>query len=420
MTPDAAFGHALTQARTGQSFDRMIVAVSGGGDSMALLHLARDWGQGAGVAVEAVTVDHGLRPEAADEARMVAGECDGLGMRHDTLEWRRESGGGNLQSAARAARYDLIAAHVGARPGTCIVLLGHTADDVAETFLMRLARGSGVDGLARMRGYWTDRGVRWLRPLLDVRRAALRDVLRERGVGWVEDPSNEDEQFDRVKARGALEALAPLGLGVERLTTTAAQQAVAREALEHWAAEAAARVARVEAGDVVFDHRALDALPDETRDRLLAHAIMWVSGATYRPRHDALTAVQAGLRGGGRATLGGCLLSARSDQLRVAREPGAVATLTAPLGTAWDGRWQIRPPEGTTGKGLTVRALGEAGLSACPDWRDSGLPRTSLLASPAVFSGDTLIAAPLAGVSEGYSAELGPQRGDFVAALLSR
>jgi tRNA(Ile)-lysidine synthase len=340
VTPDAALRSSLGAERDLHPFDTVTVAVSGGGDSTALLLAAHDWGGEAGVTVHAVTVDHGLRPEAAGEARMVADLCAARGIAHETLRWTDWDGQGNLQSAARTARYDLLA-EAGGGP----ILLGHTQDDVAETFLMRLARGSGVDGLARMRASWDDRGRRWLRPFLGVTRAALRDWLRARDVTWVEDPTNDDPAYDRVKMRAALELLSPLGIDADRLATTAEAMGEARTALTLFAHREAVRIARVEAGDVVFDAPPLEALPAETRDRLLAHAIGWVTGATYRPRRRALIAAAAAARETGKATLGGSLLTRRGETLRVAREYRAVADLETSATAPWDGRWRMVAPD---------------------------------------------------------------------------
>ena len=417
MSVAALLDRALRAARAEEGFGRVLVAVSGGSDSLALLHLVHDWAALAEVEVAAVTVDHGLRPESAGEAAQVGAICAGLGVVHEILRWQGWDGQGNLQSAARTARYDLIAGAVPGLGPPSLIVLGHTRDDLAETFLMRLARGSGVDGLAAMRAGWRDRGQRWARPLLGARRQALRDWLTARGVRWVDDPSNDDPRFDRVKARQALAALAPLGLGVDRLADTADALRDARLALEAAAQEAAKGLARVEAGDVVFDRPRLLALVPEIRDRLLAQALIWVGGGPYRPRRDSLRAL-AHIEAP-RATLAGCLVSRRGDHLRVGREPVAVEALTVPSDRLWDRRWRLDGPHRA---GYQIAALGEAGLALCPAWRDSGLPRASLLASPAIWDsarGGGLVAAPLARAEPRWSAKIDHPAGDFFTSVLS-
>jgi tRNA(Ile)-lysidine synthase len=375
------------------------LAVSGGSDSMAMLWLIAPWAMAQGRPVAVATVDHGLREGAVEEAAFVARVCAEIGVPHDVLRWRGWDGRGNVQARAREARYALLTGWARGR-GIGTVALGHTMDDQAETVLLRLARGSGVDGLAGMAAKREQGGLRWVRPLLELRREALRDFLRQTGRDWRDDPSNAVERYDRVKARRALALLAPLGLDVEGLSATARRMAVARAALEQVAREAAAEIARVEGGDVVLARPGFDLLPEETRLRLLSDAIRWVGGAVYRPR---LAALEAAVAAGGRRTLQGTVLTPTKAAWRVGREWAAVRDMRAPLGELWDGRWRIEGPEVS---GLEVRALGEAGLAACPAWRATGLARATLVTTPAVWRGEVLVAAPLAGLGQGWRARI--------------
>jgi tRNA(Ile)-lysidine synthase len=369
--------------------DRLGVAVSGGGDSVAALVLAVEVLGADNVA--AVTVDHGLRAEAAAEAAQVASLCARLGVDHQILRWSGPEGG-NLQDAARQARLDLIGGW--ARGYVDAVVLGHTLDDQAETVLMRLARGSGVDGLSAMAEARRAQGVLWLRPFLTVPREALRDVLRARDVAWVEDPSNSDSRFQRVRTRAALVALAPLGIDAQGLAETAHRMRRARQALEQQTTEALHAYARDEAGTVLLDKAAL-ALPPEIRDRVFAHLLMALSGSWHRPRLDALHRVIEA-----QGTLMGCVLVDEGAHLRLYREARAVAALETPATELWDGRWTAQGP----GSGV-IRALGENGLAQLsaqakagihPHWRETGLSQAILLATPAIWHDEALIAAPLA------------------------
>lgn len=394
------------------------VALSGGGDSVALTLLLHDWARARGVALHAATVDHGLRDGSRAEAEGAGRFCAGLGIAHEILRWSDWDKRGNLMDAARRARQGLIADWAGAR-GIAAVALGHTRDDQAETVLMRLARGSGVDGLAGMAAQRRAAGVIWLRPLLAVSRADLRTVLRARDMGWVDDPSNDDMRFDRIKARRALAALAPLGLDAAGLVATAARMATARAALAQAAADLCAALVTVDAaGDVLIEPAILDA-PEELRDRVIAQAVMALSGAAYRPRHAALRRMIATLAAGGRATLQGCAAErTRDGRLRLGREPRAVAGITAPAGALWDGRWRLLPPGGAAPDGIETRALGAAGLALCPDWRARGLARRALMAGPAAWREGTLIAAPLAREDTGWLAKLTQGRDELRSALL--
>lgn len=387
------------------------LAVSGGGDSVALLLLAVD----AGLQVRAVTVDHGLRPEAAAEAAWVGRLCAGLGVPHDTLQWQGWDGAGNLQDQARRARLSLIADWAKVA-GLGAVALGHTQDDQAETVLMRLARRAGVDGLSAMSAQRRAQGMIWLRPLLSVSRDDLRTYLRARGQEWIEDPSNDALRFDRVKARRALVHLAPLGITPEVLAGVADQMRMARSALGHQTEAAARQIAHLEGGDVVMDRAGFQGLPDEIRRRLLVGALGWVGSAEYGPRAASVQALLSAVDAGRGGTLAGCRVSLRARALRVTREWQAVRGMVAAPGQLWDRRWQVSGPDFN---GLDVRALGEAGLSAVGDWRKSGLPRASLLASPSVWRAEVLIAAPLVAGTAGWTAELADGADGFFLSLLS-
>jgi tRNA(Ile)-lysidine synthase len=295
------------------------------------------------------------------------------------------------------------------------IALGHTADDQAETLLMRLARGSGVDGLAAMEVVRRHLGIDWLRPFLGMRRDDLREWLRARGQSWIDDPSNEDPAFDRVQARRALAALGPLGITVEGLIATADRMRMASVALRQMAHDLAQDAVRHEAGDVIIDRTALAASPEETRLRLMAHALMWVSSGEYRPRFLALKTAYAATSQGRRATLHGCLIMPKSREIRITRELAAVIDTQSPADGLWDRRWRlVGPADGT----LCLRALGPEGLAHCPEWRATGLPRDSVMAAPAVWDGPRLIAAPVAGLANGWSAELHKNAADFLTSLI--
>ncbi len=363
------------------------LAVSGGGDSMAMLHLA----VAAGIRPAIVTVDHGLRAESAAEAALVARVAADCGLTHDTLLWQGWDQRGNLQDAARKARRRMIGAWAVSR-GISSVALGHTQDDVAETFLMRLARGAGVDGLTAMSRHWSEGGITWTRPLLDIPRADLRDWLTRRGLTWIEDPSNAMPRYDRVKMRQAQPVLDQLGLRTARLADVAAHLADARLALDaladHWAPLALTE----QAGSVMISADLWQA-PVETQRRLIQRIILWIAPAAYGPRGPQVTEVLRRLVLGQAATLAGLRFMSGPTGMRALRESKAAAPRCAAT-KLWDGRWHI---SGDLPADAELGALGAAGLAHCPDWRETGLPRAVLLVSPAVWLADRLIAAPFAG-----------------------
>ncbi|MEM9583438.1 MAG: tRNA lysidine(34) synthetase TilS [Pseudomonadota bacterium] len=412
MSSDARLLDLIDRVCGGKPGESFGVAVSGGSDSLALLHLAAAWGKAP---VHAVTVDHGLRDEAAAEAAYVAKICDRLGVAHHILRWHWD-GTGNLQDRARRARYDLIADWA-AHERVQTVLLGHTQDDVAETFLMRLAREAGIDGLSAMRAEVERNGVAFLRPFLSVARADLQSYLTRHHVDWICDPSNDDARFDRVKARQALEALSPLGITAEGLATVAYNLGLARTDLNFAAHRAAELHLSYEEGDIVIDDvTALRRIGVEIPRRLMVAALMAVSGAQYPPRRLTVYDLDADLRLGRTSTAHGCLLTVQKDSIRITREWNAVKGLVSDTSGLWDGRWRLDGPHAPD---LIVAALGEEGILHCPDWRDTGLPRASHLASPAVWRGVELVAAPVAGLANGWCATLTRSREQFLSSLLS-
>jgi len=401
---------------------RIGVAVSGGSDSMAVLHLFARAAPHRGCVVHAVTVNHGLRAEAAQEVEFVAAFCAKLGVSHDGLVWQHGDISGNLQDQARRARYCLISEWARAND-IGHVALGHTADDQAETVLMRLARGAGVDGLSGIRHDFDHNGVRFDRPYLSHTRADLQEYLIRNDVIWIEDPSNHDLAYQRVKARKALALLKPLGINVETLSQVSENMCSAKRALEHYTHVESGNLANQDRGDLILTLSPIPPVPEEIERRLLVAGIRWVSGAPYPPRYSALIEMDVAFCEADTFTLSGCILTIDrgngilNQKLRITREWNAVKDIATPTNQIWDGRWQLTGPHAP---GLEIRALGEAGLTDCPDWRETGLPRRSLIASPAIWRGETLVSAPIAGYGSGWQAKLGAARNDFAAFLIGR
>ncbi len=384
------------------------VAVSGGADSVALMVLLsqwRTWMESRGKAVPkivALTVDHGLRPEAAEEAAQVANWAKALGLTHKTLRWEGVKPSSNLQAEARAARYRLLTDWCRSGRVNADLVTAHHLDDQAETFLMRLQRGSGVDGLSAMAPVRAHQGVRVLRPLLDVPRDRLKGTLLKAGHGWIEDPSNEDDRYLRVQMRKALPALDDLGISRDRLVSTAKAMGRARAALEFATDTLEQEAVRWHGfGFADVETARLMHVPDEIALRLLARLIQRVGGSDYPPRlgslETLLEAVRAEALGRGR-TLGGVKFTGRLAQFRLLREaaavgPGLDLVSGAPL--IWDGRFDVR----LTGRKSSgrVSALGRSGLR---QMKEEGLalpadvPKLALETLPALWSGDKLLVQP--------------------------
>jgi tRNA(Ile)-lysidine synthase len=373
----------------------LAVGVSGGADSLALLLLADSWARDRRGEAVALTIDHGLRAEGAAEARAVAAFCRSRGIAHETLTLDHRLPRRNLEAGARAARYARLAEWCRAR-GCLHLLTAHHQEDQAETFLLRLARGSGVDGLAGMAPVRELAECRVLRPLLEVPRARLWALLASQGIAPIaDDTMNRDDRFARPRLRRAEAVLAAEGLGTERLSRTAARLGEARAALEQAAADLLARAVSLEpAGYAWVDRSLLLSAPRDTGLRALSRLVATISGAEYPPRYERLVAAYDGLAGVavGR-TIGGCRLIAKGDRVLVCREAAATAPPLAVQPGArlrWDGRFVVALAAAAPA-GLTVGALGREPI---PGDRHHAVPLAVRAALPTLRRGGTLVAVP--------------------------
>ncbi len=252
----------------------LVLAVSGGPDSTALLWLAARWRKRRkrGPELIAVTVDHGLRPESAKEAIAVKRLARELGVAHRTLRWTGAKPATGVQQAAREARYRLLTKAARAA-GARHIVTAHTRDDQAETVLFRLARGSGLAGLAAMARVTDLDDMFLVRPFLDVSKARLVATLTAARIAFAEDPSNRDPRFTRPRWRELMPALAAEGLDAARLAGFAHRAARANAALEAVVDATMADLAVPEGSTVVLDAQAYVRLPAEVALRLLGRLI---------------------------------------------------------------------------------------------------------------------------------------------------
>lgn len=397
----AAFGRRLGVLLP-RGVDHVAVAVSGGADSMALALLAHDWAAKRNIRVSAFTVDHGLRPESAQEARQVARWLKAANIPCRILTWRGAKPAANRQEAAREARYGLLR-DACAKAGIGHLLLAHHREDQAETLLLRALRGSGVDGLAAMQAARAlDRDFILLRPLLDVPKADLVATLRKRGQAWIEDPSNANPAFARVRVRRALDDLAGGDAGlraelVAHLALTARNLSRARAALDSAALALLQDMAHLDplAGIARLDPAKLRAADDEIALRALARLLQAIGGDPLPPRLERLERLLAGLRGArpGPATLHRCMLRPEKGdtQILVCREARHLPegmSLTPGGRFVWDGRFEIAVPQRQ--RGLVLAPLGRhrpAGVS-------SAVSPAAWPTLPAIWRNGTLLAVP--------------------------
>lgn len=467
-----------------KSFFPLTLAVSGGPDSMALMHLVARWLRledverppgtdqaaiattattittttASAAAVAVVTVDHGLRPESAAEAALVGREAAALGFHHETLPWRGDKPETGIQAAARAARYRLIAsfhrrhwqrgtvgdvAAADGQGGNCdrsagigiesagnkstgAIVTAHHLDDQAETLLMRLARGSGIDGLAGMSPVTAVHGVPLLRPLLGVPKSQLQAELAAVGCQAADDASNANSDFERVRLRQAAAGLEVAGLNNEMLALSAARAARARAALD-WAAAEVAVQAETQIHDLGYAELRLSALqnaPEELQLRVVGRLIEIVGGhcghETQRPpialskleallKRLAVAEAQSGAFPG--ATLAGCWIGLAGGKLLVFRELGRnrlPSVTIVPGETAiWDGRFRVQIDDRVK-QLVRIEALGAADATAADGnssiWSqlkssysalaDANIPHRAALTLPGFWLGNQFLAAP--------------------------
>ena len=318
VDPGRLFAPLLGRAGVG-------LAVSGGPDSLALLLLAAEWRRGGGDVppLFVYSVDHGLRPEAADEVRFVVAEAARRGLPARALTWIGAKPATGIQAAARRARYGLIREAM-AGDGADVLVTAHHLADQAETVLMRLAHGSGVEGLRGMDRMAVVEGCTIFRPLLGVTPELLHRLVADAGLTAVSDPSNWDTDYERVRWRTMLPQLADLGLDAARLGTFARRMGEVDAMLEAQAEAALGQLVRRAEARAELDAAALAGLARPIAVRLLGRLLAEIGG-NRKPRalgviealHDKLIA-GATLK---RTSLHGCLVSRDGAAIVVAREP---------------------------------------------------------------------------------------------------
>ncbi len=313
----------------------LVLAVSGGPDSTALMVLAARWRKALKVKPKliAVTVDHGLRKEAKREAAAVGRLARKLGIAHRTLRWTGAKPKTGLQEAARVARYRLLAG-AARKANASHILAAHTRDDQAETVLIRMSRGSGVTGLAAMTRVSTVPGdsegkIKLIRPLLDIPKARLIATLRVAKIPFADDPSNRDPRFTRARLRGLMRDLAREGLDSRRLALLALRLRRADLAIEAAVGRAEVELAQLPSapGAVTFDAAGYACLPAEVALRLIGRAVASagdegpVELAKLEALKEALDAAQNAGNARFRRSLAGALVTLAGLEITVERAP---------------------------------------------------------------------------------------------------
>lgn len=371
----------ITQAFSGlRRFNSIVVAVSGGGDSMALLLMLKQH-LGENQTLTAVTINHQLRAGAASEAVKVKSWCKILGVAHKTLNWKHDEITSSFQAKARAARYNLLAQHC-AKYRIEALLTAHTLEDQAETVAMRMARTASPKSLAAIWPESKRDGYTLIRPLLSFRRAELREFLIAQNQLWIEDPSNSDLRFERarLRAEGVDPALAKTAHTSQRLMVAAIAKA------KYWAQQHS----RQDASSMVqFYCETLLSLPVQAQDEALVYLIASVGGKApeLAKRISMLEWLQN--QNELRRSFAGTIFARRKNMIYVGREPSRINADTAALSPTapllWDNRYQAVGPKGST---IVLKsALKQLKrIKTLPAFVDAGLPiivlNGKLLATP--------------------------------------
>lgn len=367
LKPQASLSVSSLQAVEAEEFDRLLrgtlqpddhkhglaVGVSGGADSMALTLLAAEWARAHGAAFTALSVDHDLRPGSDAEAETVGRWLTARGIEHHILTWQGNKPTSGIQAAARQARLGLLGdwcrAHAsGGSGGARVLLLAHHRDDLVETVLLRIAADSGPDGLAGIASRGRVGGVLVLRPLLSVAKPRLIDTCRAFEQDWIEDPSNQDTKFERIRLRKLAPELGASGLTPDRLTRFSSAMRGARDAMDRERANFLRAHGSVHpAGFVVLSRDALVRQPARFAELVLAQILQSVGGRDYPPRTERVARLRDHLAEGFEqaCTLGHCLIEPLEDgKIRIQREtigqPNRLM-LRPGIPQRWDNRFEL-------------------------------------------------------------------------------
>ncbi len=325
-----------------QDGETIALAVSGGPDSMALALCAKR----VGIPCHAFIVEHGLRPESAEEAVLVKTRLGALGIKAEILPWIHGPVQTKIHVEARKARYALLL-DACRRHGLRTLFLAHHRDDQAETILMRLAKGSGVEGLSGMAPMTERNGVRLVRPFLKLPKAQLVALCEAEGVTCVLDPSNEKEKYARGRLRRVQESLAQEGLTTERLLDLGERAGEAAEAVFFYAqAFLREKTKLLDGGAIRLEAEAFAALPRAVGLKVLALCLAFIHKADYPPERRGLVRIYEEKKG--TQTLGGCLVQRTERTILVLREFAAITDIqpiTRGQTVLWDGRWLVQLPK---------------------------------------------------------------------------
>ncbi len=346
--------HNLITALYMGAVDHIAVATSGGCDSMALSLLLKKWCDDQNIKLTALSVDHGLRDGSKAEVDQVAIWMAAHNINHKILNWTGDKPNSNIQGEARKARYGLMGNYC-ADQNIKHLFLAHHQQDQAETFLLRLFRGSGVDGLSAMQKIAdfpyqnsTKDYPKIYRPLLDVSKEYLQEIMKEAGQAWIEDPSNEDPVYSRIKVRQLLKSSQIEGLNSQRLSATATRMRRVRSLLDQLSEQGELDYVKYhEFGFAVLNSDFADNLHEEISLRILREIVRKISADQYGPRLTKLETLYQNLKNkdfSGQTILGSMVFKAKNNDIIFVREISLideVKTIADKQQYLWDNRFLL-------------------------------------------------------------------------------
>ncbi|WP_020594392.1 tRNA lysidine(34) synthetase TilS [Kiloniella laminariae] len=408
---DSEFAALMTRIPSMAMGNRLGIAVSGGSDSMALTLLLSRWARVRDKTVFTATVDHQLRSESSAEAAWVQARLSDEGISHDILPWTdKMSGRGSLQVQARKARYEMLSRWCREKD-IRFLALAHHQDDQLETLLLRLQRHSGPDGLAGMSLLRREADVMLIRPLLSLPKARLIATLKSQGWGWIEEASNNKNDYARNALRRAMPLLEQQGIRAETLIRIVSSLGRIRRNLQSRTDRFIdQQVVLYPEGYISIDLNDSASIDEELFCRALARGLLTVGGGSYSPRTAQIQNLAQDLLGKNKdiASLGGCCLSRVKDKLFLVRENRNIEDRLLEEGEfLWDNRFHVFVDADLPVKGMALKALGRRGWQQLseifPAAKKSDIPMAGRYSLPAVFFGDKVISVPhLDYVQPGY------------------